>query len=76
VSFVSEGETYFSQVFTGDETWVHHFEPERKKKKAVRGMAPILICLEEKNSKSFHQWARSLSLSSGTMKEQFLRMQC
>jgi hypothetical protein len=26
VCFDTEGETFFSQTFTGDETWVHHFE--------------------------------------------------
>jgi hypothetical protein len=52
VCFDTEGETFFSQIFT-DETWVHHFEPEREKKKTICGMAPFSISLEEKKFKKF-----------------------
>jgi hypothetical protein len=38
VCFDTEGET-FSQIFTGDETGVHNFEPDRNK--AIHGMAPF-----------------------------------
>ena len=72
--FDTEGETVFPHIFTGDETWVHHFEPERKRKQSVewhQSQSPW-----KKKIKSFHQWARSLSLSSGAVKEQFLRMCC
>ena len=35
VCFDTEGETIYPHIFTGDETWVHHFEPERKRKQSV-----------------------------------------
>jgi len=74
VCFDTERETFFSKIFTGDETWVHPFEPERKQSNPWNGT--ILDLPGRKNSKSFHQWARSVSLSSGPVKEQFLRMHC
>jgi hypothetical protein len=29
--FDAEGEAFLSRIVTGDETWVHHFEPETKR---------------------------------------------
>lgn len=29
--FEADGEAFLSQIVTGDETWVHHFEPETKR---------------------------------------------
>jgi hypothetical protein len=37
VCFDTEGETFFSQIFTGNETWVHHFEPVRKESNPWNG---------------------------------------
>ena len=30
-NFDAEGEAFLSQIVTGDETWVHHYEPETKR---------------------------------------------
>jgi hypothetical protein len=29
--FDAEGEAFLPRIVTGDETWVHHFEPETKR---------------------------------------------
>ena len=28
--YTSDSENFFSRVFTGDETWIHHWDPENK----------------------------------------------
>jgi len=29
--FVKEGEDFLNKIITGDETWVHRYDPENKK---------------------------------------------
>jgi hypothetical protein len=43
-SFEAEGEVFLSRIVTADETWVHNFVPE---KKAIHGIPPSLISMEE-----------------------------
>jgi hypothetical protein len=35
--FEAEGEAFSSLIFTSDETWVHHFEPETKWRRTRNG---------------------------------------
>jgi len=30
--FETEGEDFLKRIITGDETWVHHYDPEKKKR--------------------------------------------
>jgi hypothetical protein len=42
--YKADGESFLSRIITGDETWIHHFEPETK---TVNGMASSNFSSEE-----------------------------
>ena len=46
LEYCQSDKTFLQQIVTGDETWVHHFEPESKKA-SMEWRHPHLTTLEE-----------------------------
>ena len=42
-----KGDNFLQQIVTGDETWVHHYEPESKRQSMQWKYASIISCSKE-----------------------------